>query len=167
MSRLSTIKILRRCFPFAVFFLAVFVASGSLSFGEEKLLETKGPVVITSSTLTADNKARTALFEGSVVAKTETMTIFSKKMLVSYTEGGRITKIEATGDVKVIKGERVITSDEATYFADEEKVVFTGQPKAVEGPNLVTGTKIIYMMKDDRSLVENSKVFMERSSKSR
>ncbi len=167
MSKPSSINILA-CFPpFVAMFLVVFVASGPGSFAEEKLLDAKGPVIVTSSTLTADNKAHTALFEGSVVAKMETMSIFSEKMLVYYTEGGRITKIEAGGNVKVIKGERVITSNEATYFADEEKVVFTGQPKAVEGANMVTGTKIIYMMKDDRSLVENSKVFMERSSKSR
>jgi lipopolysaccharide export system protein LptA len=140
---------------------------GSRCFGEEKLLETKGPVVITSSTLTADNKGHTALFEGAVVAKSETMTIFADKMLVYYTEDGKMTKIIASGSVKVIKGERVITSDEATYFAEEEKAVFTGQPKAVEGTSVVTGTKITYMMKDDRSIVENSKVFMERSSKSR
>lgn len=166
MSKLSSIKIPKRFSPLVAIFLVVMGASGSRSFGEDRLLETKGPVIITSSTLTADNKARTALFEGSVVAKTETMTIFSEKMRVYYTESGRITKIEASGGVKLIKGERVITSDEATYFADEEKVVFTGHPKAVEGTNMVTGTKMIYMMKDDRSLVENSKAFMERSSKS-
>ena len=163
MSKLSSIKIPKGLFPIVVIFLVVTAGPGSRSSAEDRLLETKGPVVITSSTLTADNKARTALFEGSVVAKTETMTISSDKMRVHHTEGGRITKIEAGGNVKLIKGERVITSDEATYFADEEKVVFTGQPKAVEGNNMVTGTKMIYLMKDDRSIVENSKVFMERS----
>ncbi|MCL5024118.1 MAG: lipopolysaccharide transport periplasmic protein LptA [Nitrospirae bacterium] len=133
------------------------------SFGEDKLIETKGPVVITSATLTADNKARTALFEGSVVARTETMKIHADRMLVFYAEDGRITKIEADGNVRLIKGERVITAAKATYLAAEEKVIFDGQPKAVEGRNIVTGTRMIYLMKEDRSLVENSKVFMERS----
>jgi lipopolysaccharide export system protein LptA len=131
------------------------------SSGEEKLLETKEPTTITASTLTADNKARTALFEGSVVAKNDTLTIHSDKMLVYYAEDGKVTKIEAAGHVKVIKGERIITSDEATYFTDEEKVVFTGKPRAMEGGNVVSGTKMIYLMKEDRSLVENSKVFIE------
>lgn len=167
MSKPSSTDTPKRFSPLVVIFLVVFVASGSRSFAEEKLLETKGPVIITSSTLTADNKARTALFEGAVVAKTETVTIFSEKMLVYYNEGGKITKIDAGGNVKVIKGERVITSDEATYLAEEEKVVFTGQPKAVEGTSMVTGTKMIYLIKEDRSFVENSKVFTERSSKNR
>jgi lipopolysaccharide export system protein LptA len=131
------------------------------SSGEEKLLETKEPTTITASTLTADNKARTALFEGSVVAKNDDLTIHSDKMLVYYAEDGKVTKIDAAGHVKVIKGERIITSDEATYFTEEEKVVFTGKPRAMEGGNVVSGTKMTYFMKEDRSLVENSKVFIE------
>jgi lipopolysaccharide export system protein LptA len=131
------------------------------SSGEEKLLETKEPTTITASTLIADNKARTAIFEGSVVAKNDDLTIHSDRMLVYYAEDGKVTKIEAAGHVKVIKGERIITSDEATYFTEEEKVVFTGKPRAMEGGNVVSGTKMTYFMKEDRSLVENSKVFIE------
>jgi len=131
---------------------------------EEKLIETKGPITITSSTLTADNRAHTALFEGSVIAKTESSVMQADKMLVHYTDAGKVTTIEVTGHVRLVKGERVITSDEATYFADEEKVIFTGQPKAVEGTTMVTGTKMIYLMKEDRSLVEQGRVFMEKGS---
>ena len=127
-------------------------------------METKGPITITSSTLTADNKAHTALFEGSVMAKTETIVIHADKMLVHYTDAGKVTKVEATGHVKLVKGERVITSDEATFLADEEKVIFAGQPKAVEGTTMVTGTKMIYLIKEDRSLVEHSRVFMEKGA---
>jgi lipopolysaccharide export system protein LptA len=85
-------------------------------------------------------------------------------MLVHYTDAGKVTKIEASGHVKLLKGERVITSDEATFLADEEKVIFTGQPKAVEGTTMVTGTKMIYLMREDRSLVEQSRVFMEKGT---
>ena len=147
---------------FLLSFLLFLCAS---SYGEEKLFESKGPITITSERLTADNKAHTALFEGSVVAKTETTTIYSDRMLVYYAESGKVTKIEANGHVKLIKGDRVITSDEATYYADDpERVIFTGEPRAVEGKNVITGTKMTYFMKDDRSIVENSKVFMEKGS---
>ncbi len=141
-----------------------FVLCSSIAGAEDKPLETKGPVTITSSSLTADNIAHTALFEGSVIAKTDTMTIYADRMLVYYTDKGKIIRIEADGHVRVVRGERVITSGAATYFADDEKVVFTGQPKAVEGKSMVSGTKMIYMMKEDRSIVENSKVFIEREA---
>ncbi len=148
-----------------LFLCLSFLCCLSFAQAEDRLAETKGPITVTSSSLTADNKAHTALFEGSVVAKTETMTIYSDKMLVYYSEAGKVTKIDVNGHVKLIKGERVITSDAATYFADDqERVIFTGQPKAVEGTNIVTGTKMIYLVREDRSYVENSKVFMEKSS---
>lgn len=136
----------------------------SSAYAEKRSQETKGPIVITSSALTADNKANTALFEGSVIAKTDDMTIYSDRMLVHYSEKGKMIKIEAEGHIKLIKDERVITSDAAVYFADEDKVVFTGQPKAMEGNNTVSGTKMIFLIKEDRSIVENSKVFIERGS---
>jgi lipopolysaccharide export system protein LptA len=124
----------------------------------------KEPTVITSQTLTADNKAKTALFEGSVVAKKGEMTLFADKMLVYYAEekgSSNIKKIDAEGNVKLIKGERVVTSKFATYFAEpEEHIIFTGEPRASEGENVVTGTKMTYFMKDDRSIVDNSKVFL-------
>ncbi len=143
-----------------LFLCSVFWPLSSLA--EDKALDTKGSIVITSATLTADNKAHTALFEGSVVAKTENMTLHSDKMLVYYAgDTGKVTRIDAEGRVKLIKGERVVTSKAATYFAEDEKIIFTGEPMAVEKGNVVTGTKMIYLMKEDRSIVENSKVFLE------
>ena len=122
----------------------------------------KGPITVTSETLTADNKEHTALFERNVIAKTMDMTIHADWMLVYYKEqGGDVTKIEAKGNVNVYREAKVITSKEATYFADEEKVVFTGSPRAIDGENVVTGSKITYFTKDDRSIVENSKVILK------
>jgi len=130
--------------------------------GEARSGEIKGPIVITSETLSADNKAHTALFEGSVVAKTENMTLYSDRMLVYYAEQtGNVTKIEAEGKVRLVKKDLVVTSKEATYFADEEKAIFTGEPRAVEKGNVITGTKMTHMLKDDRSFVENSRVLLE------
>jgi len=93
------------------------------------------------------------------------MTLYADKMMVYYSEekegSASIKKIEAEGNVKLIKGDRVVISKMATYFAEpEERVVFTGEPKATEGENVITGTKMTYYLKDDRSIVENSKVML-------
>lgn len=132
------------------------------AWGEEQKARVKGPIVVTSESLTADNKAHTALFEKNVIAKTSDMTIYADWMLVYYREsGGDVTRIDAKGNVRVLRDAKVITSKEAVYLADEEKVVFTGEPRAVDGENVVTGSKITYYMKDDRSFVEDSKVFLK------
>lgn len=150
---------------FLIVFLSVLCLLSSVLclFAQEKKAS-KEATVITSKILTADNKAHTALFEVNVVAKKGEMTLYSDKMLVYYSEeegSSNIKRIDAEGNVKLIKGERVVTSKFATYFAEpEEHVIFTGEPRASEGENVVTGTKMTYFMKDDRSIVENSKVFI-------
>ena len=141
-------------------FLILAVPGGA--FAEEAKTKVKGPITITSESLTADNKEHTALFEKNVVARTTDMTIHADWMLVYYKEqGGDVTKIEAKGSVKVYQEAKVITANEMVYFADEEKVVFTGSPRAIDGDNIVTGTKITYYTRDDRSVVENSKVILK------
>ncbi|MDI6889729.1 MAG: LptA/OstA family protein [Thermodesulfovibrionales bacterium] len=142
--------------------LILFLLSTNV-FSEEKAQQIKGPIIITSEMLTADNRTHTALFENSVVARTTDMTLHADRMLVYYNaDTGNITKIEAEGGIKLIKGTRAITSKEATYCADGEKIIFIGEPRAVEGENVVTGRKITYLLNEDRFLVEGSKVFLRK-----
>jgi lipopolysaccharide export system protein LptA len=154
-----------KIFLFFVFLLSFFVLNVPFCiFAQEKKAE-KEPVVITSEVLTADNKAKTALFERSVVAKKGDMTLFADRMLVYYSENkdgsSSIKRIDAEGSVKLIKGDRIVISKAATYFAEpEERIIFTGEPRATEGENVVIGSKMTYFLKDDRSIVENSKVML-------
>ncbi len=152
-----------------VVFFFVAALCTTLVFAEEKknVEEKKNirePIVVTSQTMTTDQKAKTALFEGNVVAKKGDRTMYADKMLVYYSEekgSSNVKKIEAEGNVKLIRGDRIITSKFATYFSEpEEYSVFTGEPRASQGENVVIGTKITYFMKDDHSIVENSKVFI-------
>lgn len=143
--------------------LVIFFLLSTNVFSAEEAKKIKGPIIITSEILTADNQTHTALFENSVVARTTDMTIYADKMLVYYNEDtGNVIRIEAEGGVKLIKENRVITSKEAAYYADGEKVIFTGEPRAVEGENVVTGRKMTYLLNEDRFLVEGSKVFLTK-----
>ncbi len=125
----------------------------------------KSPIIITSETLTADNKSNTAVFEGSVVAKTKDITMYSNKMTVFYNnKEKKISKIHAVGDVKVHNEERALFSDEAIYIDAEEKIIFTGNPKAVEGDNMITGKQIIFFLKDNRAVVEGSRMILQNKT---
>ncbi len=126
--------------------------------------EEKRPIIITSKTLTADSKNNTATFDGSVVARTDRITIYSDKMTVFYGNSkGKIKKIHAVGNVKVNKKGKAMFSKDAVYFNDEEKIVFTGNPKAIEGENLITGKKITFYLKDDRAVIEESRVILQNT----
>ncbi len=168
--------------PVALFLCvtAWLVQPAGVMAAEAKKAQGSEPIVITSQSLLADNAAKTATFVGNVLARKGEATLYAEKMIVysrkdvdqgrepadsvkpkSDQDKGDIEKIEADGNVRLVKGGRVITSRFATYYADpEERVVFTGEPKAAEGQNVVTGTKMTYFLKDDRSFVENSKVFL-------
>jgi lipopolysaccharide export system protein LptA len=148
--------------PFFIISIVLLLFTGSVAFSEEPPTKVQGPITVTSETLTTDNKAHTALFERNVVAKTPEMTIYADSMLVFYTEdSGDITTIESTGNVKLYKDTRLITADKAVYHADKAKVVFTGNPRAMDGDNVVTGSTMTYFIDDDRSVVENSKVYLK------
>jgi lipopolysaccharide export system protein LptA len=142
--------------------LAVIPAS---AYGQSQGGLLKGPVVITSSTLSADAASNTAVFEGSVVATSGDLSMYADKMTVYYTKDGDISKIEAIGGIKLVKGERTLTSEKATYLAEEGKITFTGDPRAVEGVNTITGSKIVYLIDEDRSIVHDSKVFIGQDIK--
>jgi lipopolysaccharide export system protein LptA len=149
------------------YFIIIAMLSSALyeaSFAEQKK-NTGEPVTITSKTLTADNKAKTAVFEGAVKAVKGDMTLYADKMTVYYQDerpGSSIEKIESEGNIKVIKGERVVTSAFAQYFAGfDEKIVFTGEPRATDGGNVITGSKMTYFFNSDRYIVENSRVLLQ------
>lgn len=149
------------------FFIVNFILSALLihvTASAATLLGDKGktPIIITSETLTADNKKSTAVFEGKVVAKTDEMTMYSDKMTVFYDNTkNKVTKILCAGHVKVRKDERALFSDEAIYLEDEGKIIFTGNPKAVDGENVISGTQIIFYLKDDRAEVQGSRVILQ------
>lgn len=124
----------------------------------------KKRIVISSQTLTADNKNNTATFEGAVVAESGDIAMYSDKMTVYYNASeNKIKRIHALGNVKVHRKERALFSDEAMYMDDEEKIIFTGHPRAVEGDNVITGKQIIFYLKDDRAVVEQSRVILQNS----
>lgn len=119
-----------------VFFLLVPVCA----FSKEDMK--KGPIVVTSKMLTIDNENNTAVFEHSVVAEAPEMTLYADKMFIFYNKNTRtITRIDALGRVKVVEQDRVITADEATYYARDERVIFKGDLKVLEGKRFISGEK--------------------------
>ncbi len=123
---------------------------------EENKSET---IVITSESLVADNKKNTATFQGSVKAVKGDIILFADEMTVFYTEDqGKIKRIVAEGNTKLVQGKRIITSDKAEYFVEKETIILTGNPIASEGNNVISGTKMEYFINNERVVVEKSKV---------
>jgi lipopolysaccharide export system protein LptA len=143
-------------------------------------------IVITSQSLAFKNQEHKAIFEGRVVMKKGEFTMHADQMVVHFDEtppapastgsgkaaaspraqtpdlptfGNRgVALIESTGNVLLEQGDKKARSKKALYYQREEKLVLTGDPEVWEAGYRVTGTKMTMFLKEDRSVVEGSRV---------
>jgi lipopolysaccharide export system protein LptA len=118
------------------------------------------PITIKSNDLSADNKGKTAVFSGKVVAKQGDLTIFCDKMTVYYgNTQGDVDKIEADGNVRIVQENRTGLASHAVYESKQGKIVLSGgNPKVMQGADTVSGEIITYFIDDERSSVTGGRV---------
>lgn len=114
------------------------------------------PITIKSNEMTADNKGKTAVFSGKVVAKQGDITIFSDKLIVSYADkAGDVEKVEALGNVRIVQQNRTGFADQAVYDSLNGRIVLTGSPRVVQGSDSISGKVVTYFVDDDKSEVSS------------
>ena len=116
----------------------------------------EGPTTITADRLEVSRKERRAIYTGHVVAKTADFTVTADRMDFYFDEKMEaVERMVAVGDVEISRsdGSKVV-SEQATYYASEEKVVLEGHPRASQEGNMVRGTRITLYFKEDRQVVE-------------
>ncbi len=114
------------------------------------------PITIKSNEMSADNKGKTAIFSGKVVAKQGDITIFSDKLVVSYADKtGDVEKVEAFGNVRIVQQNRTGFADQAVYDSRNGRIVLTGTPRVVQGSDSISGKVITYYLDDERSDVSS------------
>jgi len=112
------------------------------------------PITIKSNELTADNKGKTAIFTGKVVAKQGDITIFADKIIVSYAEKKNdVEKIEAVGNVRIVQQNKTGIAGQAVYDSHDGRITLTGNPKVMQGSDSISGKIITYYVDDDKSVV--------------
>lgn len=126
------------------------------------LVVTQGPVVahaqgfldVQSDNLSIDNKTSSAVFTGNVVVERDGVVMTADHVKVLYKdpaddeEGQRrddVEQVEATGNVKIVDGQRTITATKALYDVPEDNMTLTGDVIVTEGrENTIRGTKMLY-----------------------
>ena len=97
------------------------------------------------------NKPRTS--QAGRPGKTEKKPKAGKEAMPTVSDRS-ISKIEATGRVKIEKQDGRATCQRAVYYEDDKKIVLTGEPVAWQKGTRVTGKVITMFLEEDRSLVE-------------
>lgn len=114
------------------------------------------PITVKSNEMTANNKGKTALFSGKVVAKQGDITILSDKLIVNYADKkGEVERIEALGNVRIVQQNRTGFAERAIYDSRIGSIVLTGNPRVVQGGDSISGKVITYYLDDDRSDVSS------------
>lgn len=112
------------------------------------------PITIKSNEMTADNRGKTAVFTGKVVAKQGDITIYTDKITINYGNNKKdVEKIEADGDVRIVHESRIGLAAHAVYDSREGRITLTGNPKIMQGADTLTGNTITYFIDEDRSVV--------------
>lgn len=111
---------------------------------------------IKSDSMEYDNRANKAIFKGNVVARQDDITMFANTMHVYYEEEGRLSKVDAQGDVRVVQGDRVATGDRIIFNNASKTIVATGNPRVWQGDNVVHGGKITVYLNEERTIVEGA-----------
>ncbi|SFN01186.1 LptA/OstA family protein [Thermodesulforhabdus norvegica] len=156
----------------AVLMIEIFVQKGTA----EKVVQSASPLRIVSDRMVLDEKSRTITFEGHVTVEREDIVITCRRLTVfgskeadfssSFRTGGpvkeeavmkKIDRIEAEGDVRVVQGNRVATSEKAIYYVDRKRIVLTGSPVVAQGQDRLTGQLITLDLATGKSIVEGGR----------
>lgn len=118
----------------------------------------RAPIDIVSDTVEANQKESTVTFKGNVVAKQEETTLYANTLVVRYeSETKKLKEIIATGNVRIVQLDRRATSQKATFYQEENKVVLDGDAVVREGDNEVRGERVTFYVNEERSIVEGGK----------
>ena len=128
----------------------------SVSFAADHKDRSNLPITIKSNEMAADNKGKTAIFTGKVVAKQGDITIYADRLTINYSDKKNdVEKIEADGNVRIIQENRIGTASHAVYESTKGRITLTGNPKITQGTDTMSGNTITYFIDDDRSEVSS------------
>lgn len=139
----------------------VFALSTPSAFASETLVSAQAlsrePVNISSKQLEADGNQNFVTFVGEVVARQGDLVIYADELKVMYApESQAMDRAEAKGNVRVVRGDQVATSDLAIYDSREETILLSGNPKVKQGESFLVGSEITIYLREQRSVVHGS-----------
>ncbi len=120
----------------------------------------QAPVRIEADRMETDQKSRTVVFAGSVVARQGDLRIEADEMQVFYaardgeTGGEAIERLTARGRVTIAKQDWTASGDALEYFARRRYAVLTGDARAWQGGNMVRGERIELYLDEGRTVVD-------------
>lgn len=123
--------------------LLVLAAALVVCLGPRTALTREGKrVEVEADRLSIDHRARTASFEGNVVAHYSDLILTCDTMHVTYDESGEIASLKASGKVAVTRADVSATAAAARLDARLGLLVLEGKPVLLKGNSRLEGKRI-------------------------
>ena len=110
--------------------------------------------VITSTTLTYDQKKSMAIFKGNVVVTDPDLKISSDRLTVSFLDDKKVKYINAEGNVLITRGIIYASAKMASYDLQEGKITLWGKPGIIRLKDILTAESIVFWRNSDRIICE-------------
>lgn len=120
------------------------------------------PLDVTSDRTAWDLAARTARFEGHVVATRGDLELRCDVLAVTLAAGSppRIVQADASGSVVVVRGAQTAQADHGALDPARGLLVLTGSPQLADGPHTMAGARIDVWLDEDRVECERCRVVL-------
>lgn len=119
------------------------------------------PIEVDAEKMELRGKENLVIFSGSVVSRRGDVDLSSDELVVFLDEEGKeVQRIEAEGNVRIRKGDILISGDKGVLELVEETFVITGNPRMWRGRDVVEGELIRLNLVDEKVNVEGAKIIM-------
>jgi lipopolysaccharide export system protein LptA len=110
------------------------------------------PVEVDAASIEYRYKERRTIMTGDplVTLSREDATLVCRRLVAELDAAGQIARATCEGDVKLTRGERVVTCQRATFENAEGRVTCEGAPVLRDGPSVVNGERLVYDLDEDR-----------------
>ena len=116
--------------------------------------------VITSESLSFNQKKQVAVFSDNVVVTDPQVQIHADRLTVLFSEANQIVSLEGYGNVVIEKDDKKGFGSKATYVASIGTIVLTGSPRIERGQDILSGEIITFYRNTGRLLCEPNAMFV-------
>jgi lipopolysaccharide export system protein LptA len=98
----------------------------------------------------------TMLGKPFVTLTREDMVLTCRRLVGDNDATGQLARATCEGDVKLVRGSRIVTCEHATYDRDAARVVCEGNPMLKDGETEARGKRLTYLLAADEVLLEEA-----------
>lgn len=124
------------------------------------------PVEVNAATIEYRYKERRTLMTGDplVTLTRQDATLVCRRLAAELDAAGQISRATCEGDVKLTRGERIVTCETATFENAAARVTCDGSPVLRDGASVVHGERLVYDLDLDRVTLTRARGTVMQSS---